>query len=131
MATGDLFINHCLLQRKEYNIVYERKDKIKPIRPRPQPAPRRPQSCSSAVLLDCNLNTNRHSLSGSRPTLPTPEELVLRSAKSHPSVLIAIDTSINTFDRFAQNRASLRNLQVSRLIYENEAVISPKGLSEL
>ena len=79
---------------------------MKPPRPRPRSSAPRPQSC--AAILDYKLAA----IGQTKSALPTPEESLLRSAKSQPSVLVPIDTSASAFERFAATRASLRNLQV-------------------
>ncbi|XP_067946017.1 serine-rich adhesin for platelets-like [Watersipora subatra] len=90
------------LEKAPYIIRYERNERLKPPRPRTHSAAPRPRSC--ADILDYSQQT-------SRSTLPTPEEHALRSAKSQPSVLVSIDTSFSAFERFAETRASLRNIQ--------------------
>lgn len=86
--------------------MYERNERLKEPRPRPRSAAPRPRSC--AGLLD-------YTQQNGKSVLPTPEEHALRTAKSQPSVLIPIDTSATSFDRFAEGRASLRNLQVNEI----------------
>lgn len=104
MDTG-LVVGYCsLFQKGMFSIVYERNAKLR--KPRPRSIVPRPRSCAS--ILEGNQRLPRKSL------LPTPEENVLRSAKSQPSVLVPIVASSAAFDRLALTRSSLRNIQVCR-----------------